>query len=109
MKILAIQNRMGIGDMIIYLPFIEAISKKYNTKVKTYPQIVIKHNCEIKYIDIVENTKAQTKYEITVVPTIIILDDGEEDERYEADISFSMKATLEDVQEVVDDSNMDSF
>ena len=33
MKILAIQNRMGIGDMIIYLPFIEAISKKYNTKV----------------------------------------------------------------------------
>ena len=33
MKILAIQNRMGIGDMIIYLPFIEAISKKFNTKV----------------------------------------------------------------------------
>jgi heptosyltransferase-2 len=31
MKILAIQNKMGIGDMVIYLPFIEAISKKFNT------------------------------------------------------------------------------
>jgi heptosyltransferase-2 len=33
MKILAIQNKMGIGDMVIYLPFIEAISKKFNTPV----------------------------------------------------------------------------
>ncbi len=33
MRILAIQNKMGIGDMIIYLPFIEAISKKFNTKI----------------------------------------------------------------------------
>ncbi|GIS78095.1 MAG: hypothetical protein CM1200mP13_14540 [Candidatus Pelagibacterales bacterium] len=24
---------MGIGDMIIFLPFIEAISKKYNTPI----------------------------------------------------------------------------
>ena len=28
MKILVIQNRMGIGDMVIFLPFIEAISQK---------------------------------------------------------------------------------
>ena len=34
MKILAVQNRMGIGDTIIFLPFIEAISKKYNTPVE---------------------------------------------------------------------------
>ncbi len=33
MNILVIQNRMGIGDMVIFLPFIEAISKKYNTSV----------------------------------------------------------------------------
>ena len=32
-KILAIQNRMGIGDMVIFLPFIEAISKKYNVPI----------------------------------------------------------------------------
>ncbi len=33
MKILAVQNRMGIGDMVIFLPFIEAISKKFNSPV----------------------------------------------------------------------------
>ena len=33
MKILAIQNKMGIGDTVIYLPYIEAISKKFNTSV----------------------------------------------------------------------------
>ena len=33
MKILVIQNRMGIGDMVIFLPFIEAISKKFNCPI----------------------------------------------------------------------------
>jgi heptosyltransferase-2 len=33
MKILVVQNRMGIGDTVIFLPFIEAISKKFNVPV----------------------------------------------------------------------------
>ena len=33
MKILVVQNKMGIGDMVIYLPFIDAISKKFNTPI----------------------------------------------------------------------------
>ena len=33
MKLLVIQNRKGIGDMVIFLPFIEAIAKKYNYSV----------------------------------------------------------------------------
>ena len=33
MKILVIQNRMGIGDTIIFLPFIKALSKKFNTPI----------------------------------------------------------------------------
>ena len=33
MKILAVQNRMGIGDTIIFLPFLKALSKKYNSPV----------------------------------------------------------------------------
>jgi len=40
MKILAVQNRMGIGDMIIFLPFIEAIAKKFNSPVS----ILVKEN-----------------------------------------------------------------
>jgi len=33
MKILVVQNRMGIGDTVIFLPFMEAISKKFNVPV----------------------------------------------------------------------------
>ena len=33
MNILVIQYRMGIGDMVIFLPFIQAISDKYNSPV----------------------------------------------------------------------------
>ena len=54
MKILAIQNRMGIGDMVIFLPFIEAISKNFGIPVS----ILVKENSKAiqfmgdnKYID----------------------------------------------------------
>ena len=33
MKVLIIQAKMGVGDMIIYLPYIHAISKKYKRSV----------------------------------------------------------------------------
>ena len=33
MKILVIQNRMGIGDMIMFLPFVKAISNYYGEQV----------------------------------------------------------------------------
>ena len=33
MKILVIQNRMGIGDMIMFLPFVKAISNYYGEQI----------------------------------------------------------------------------
>ena len=33
MKILVIQNRMGIGDSVIFLPYIKALSKKFNSPI----------------------------------------------------------------------------
>ncbi len=48
MKILAIQNRMGIGDMVIFLPFIEAISKKFGTPIT----ILVKENSKaLEYLE----------------------------------------------------------
>ena len=44
MKILILQNRMGIGDMIMFLPFIEAISKKFKTPVT----ILAKKNTKVE-------------------------------------------------------------
>ena len=63
----------------------------------------------IGYTDIAKNTEAQTKYKIAVVPTIIIFKDGEEASRFQADLSFKMLATKEDVQEAIDDLLMSDF
>ncbi len=62
MRILAIQNRMGIGDMVIFLPFIQAISKKFATPVS----ILVKENS--KAIQFLKNN--------TAIDQIIILDRG---------------------------------
>jgi hypothetical protein len=63
----------------------------------------------IGYTDIAKDTEAQTKYKIAVVPTIIIFKDGEEASRFQADLSFKMLATKEEVQEEIDDLLMSDF
>ena len=55
----------------------------------------------IAYIDIGKDKEAQAKYKIAVVPTIIIFKDGEEVARFQADLSFKMVATKEEVQEEI--------
>ena len=62
MRILAVQNRMGIGDMVIFLPFIEAISKKFDTPVS----ILVKESS--KAIQFLKYNK--------IIDQIIILDRG---------------------------------
>ena len=63
----------------------------------------------ISYTDIASNTKAQTEYKIAVVPTIIIFKDGEEVARFQADLSFKMIATKEEVQEEINNQLMSDF
>ena len=59
MKILAIQNRMGIGDTVIFLPFIKALSQKFNSPIS----LLVK-----------ENSKAnQYLYNTNYIDKIIIL------------------------------------
>jgi len=67
-------------------------------------------DCDTKsYIDIAKNPEAQKKYKIAVVPTIIIFKDGEEVARFQADLSFKMLATKEEVQEEIDEQLMSDF
>ena len=40
MKILAVQNRMGIGDTVIFLPYIKAISQKFRVPIS----LLVKEN-----------------------------------------------------------------
>ena len=63
----------------------------------------------IGYIDISTDKEAQSKYKIAVIPTIIIFKDGEEVARFQADLSFKMVATREEVQEEINDQLMSDF
>ena len=54
MKILAVQNRMGIGDTIIFLPFIKALYKKFNSPISLLVKESSKANqylYQTEYID----------------------------------------------------------
>ena len=64
-------------------------------------------DCGVKKISIDEGTW-QKEYGIVVVPTIIVFN-GKEVKRFQADLSFKMAATKEEVQEVVDEIIMSSF
>ena len=67
-------------------------------------------DCKTKsYVDIGKDPNAQKKYKIAVVPTIIIFKDGEEVARFQADLSFKMLATREEVQEEIDNQLMSDF
>ena len=60
MKILAVQNRMGIGDTIIFLPFIKALYKKFNSPIS----LLVK-----------ENSKAnQYLYQTEYIDKILLLE-----------------------------------
>ena len=65
------------------------------------------NDCGVKRISIDEGDW-QKKYNIVVVPTIIIFN-GEEVKRYQADLSFTMAATKKEVQEEVDELIMSDF
>lgn len=66
-------------------------------------------DCDIVYVDIAKSPKLQTKHEIVVVPTVVIFKDGEEVKRFQADISFAMKATRKEMQAVIDELIMSDF
>jgi len=66
-------------------------------------------DCDINRVDIVSDPDLQKKYKIVVVPTIVILNDGEEKKRFQANIMMTMEVTKDDVQEAIDEILMSSF
>ena len=64
-------------------------------------------DCGVKRI-LIDKGDWQKKYGIIVVPTIIVFN-GEEVKRFQADLSFKMLATREDIQGVVDEIIMSDF
>ena len=67
-------------------------------------------DCEtVGYYDIGKDKDMQKEYKIAVVPTIIIFKDDEEVARFQADLSFKMLATREEIQEEIDNQLMSDF
>ena len=65
--------------------------------------------CEITYVDIAASPKIQKKHKVIVLPTIIIFKDGEEAKRWQADLSFKMIVTREELQDYIDELLMEDF
>jgi hypothetical protein len=57
----------------------------------------------------IDNKEIQEKYEIFIVPTIIVFDEGKEVKRFQADLSFEMVATREEIQEYIDELIISKF
>ena len=66
-------------------------------------------DCDVEFIDIAKKPKLQKEYSIVVVPTIVVLQYEEEKKRYQADLSFKLAATKDEVQEYIDELILSGF
>ena len=73
------------------------------------PWVMDLADCQTLYVDIAANPKMQVKHKIAAIPTIIIFKDNVEVARFQADLSFKMMATREEVQEEIDNILMSDF
>ena len=66
-------------------------------------------DCKGRRVDIASEPDLQKEHKIVVVPTVIIFNDGEEVERFQANIMMQLEATQDDVQEAIDEIIMSDF
>ena len=66
-------------------------------------------DCKGKRVDILTNPELQKEHKIVVVPTVIVFNDGEEVERFQANIMMQLEVTKDEVQEAVDEIMMSAF
>ena len=66
-------------------------------------------DCSTATVDIMADPSLPQDYKIVVVPTILVLEDGEEVARFQANIMMTMEATREEVQESIDNIIMSKF
>jgi thioredoxin 1 len=65
--------------------------------------------CEVYRVDIGTHIDLQTEYEITSIPTIIIFNNGNIEETFNANIMFQLEADKKDVQAKVDEIILKQF
>ncbi len=66
-------------------------------------------DCKGRRVDIATEPDLQKEHKIVVVPTVIVFNDGEEVERFQANIMMQLEATQDEVQEAIDEIIMSDF
>ena len=66
-------------------------------------------DCKGRRVDIAAEPELQKEHKIVVVPTVIVFNDGEEGERFQANIMMQLEATQDEVQEAIDEIIMSDF
>tara|TARA_B100001059_G_scaffold134572_1_gene134877 strand:- start:222 stop:590 length:369 start_codon:yes stop_codon:yes gene_type:complete len=66
-------------------------------------------DCITYKLCIVSNSKIQKEYEIIAIPTVIIFNNGVEQERFNPNIMMQLSATKKEVQSVIDEITLNKF
>ena len=85
---------------------------QFNAKFNASNEVTWLNNltdCTTTTVDIMADPSLPTDYKIVVVPTILILEDGAEVARFQANIMMTMETTQDEVQESIDEIIMNKF
>jgi len=66
-------------------------------------------DCDPYKLSIVKNSGVQKKYKVIAVPTLIVFDNGIEQQRFNPNIMMQLAATKKEVQSVIDDITLNKF
>ena len=66
-------------------------------------------DCDVYRVDIVKQSSIQKKFSITSVPTIVILNNGTEEQRFISNIMLQLNANKKKVQNSIDDITFSKF
>ena len=92
------------GDDICVVQFNAAFNA--NNEVKWLNELT---DCSTRTVDITKDPSLPQDYKIVVVPTILVLEDGEDVARFQTNIMMTMESTREEVQESIDEIIMSKF
>tara|TARA_R110000796_G_scaffold83590_3_gene182789 strand:+ start:20298 stop:20666 length:369 start_codon:yes stop_codon:yes gene_type:complete len=66
-------------------------------------------DCESYRLCIVKGADVQKEYKVTAIPTVIIFDNGVEQERFNPNIMMQLTATKKKVQKAIDNITLSKF
>jgi thioredoxin-related protein len=66
-------------------------------------------DCNSYKLCIVKNSSVQKEYNVSAIPTIIIFDNGTEQNRFTPNIMMQLQATKKDVQSVINEITFNKF